>query len=151
LAGVVVVDCGYVHTCAMLGDGTVSCWGDNSYNELGDGTHTDRSSPAVVAGVSGATGLFLGNDQTCVLGSTGGVSCWGGDLQDLAGYGEVGLGTASYAPTPMAIPSFGGVVSMGIAGSGPSQTCAVMTGGTVDGWGYSANTGRSTPMPVVWP
>ena len=33
------------HTCAVLDDGTVSCWGANAYGQLGDGTNTLRKSP----------------------------------------------------------------------------------------------------------
>ena len=33
------------HTCAVLDDGTVSCWGANAYGQLGDGTNTLRTSP----------------------------------------------------------------------------------------------------------
>lgn len=39
---------GTATTCAVLEDGTVSCWGENGYGQLGDGTTLSRSTPAPV-------------------------------------------------------------------------------------------------------
>ena len=33
------------HTCAILNDGTVSCWGYNNHGQLGDGTQISRYTP----------------------------------------------------------------------------------------------------------
>ena len=38
-------------TCALLGDGSVECWGDNADGEIGDGTRIDRPSPVRVVGL----------------------------------------------------------------------------------------------------
>jgi alpha-tubulin suppressor-like RCC1 family protein len=38
LKGVVQADGGGDHTCAVRTDGTVWCWGDNDFGQLGDGT-----------------------------------------------------------------------------------------------------------------
>ncbi len=39
---------GLVHTCAVVDDGTVRCWGSNSYGQLGDGTIIDWTTPVRV-------------------------------------------------------------------------------------------------------
>lgn len=39
---------GWKHTCALLTNGSVKCWGSNANGELGDGTRTQRLTPVSV-------------------------------------------------------------------------------------------------------
>ena len=48
-AGVTQIGLGGAHSCAILSSGGVKCWGENSSNELGDGTTTNRSTPVDIS------------------------------------------------------------------------------------------------------
>jgi len=44
------ITAGDTHTCALISDGTVTCWGNNGFGGLGDGGNTDRNVPVAVTG-----------------------------------------------------------------------------------------------------
>src|SRR5207302_6500695 len=46
---VVATPGGIFHTCAILGDGTLWCWGYDAFGQLGDTMMMDRATPAKVA------------------------------------------------------------------------------------------------------
>jgi alpha-tubulin suppressor-like RCC1 family protein len=45
------------HSCALLRDGRVMCWGGNSSGQLGDGTTTDSAAPIPVLDITSAVAL----------------------------------------------------------------------------------------------
>jgi alpha-tubulin suppressor-like RCC1 family protein len=81
-----------------LETGAVTCWGDNSGGELGDGTTEKRSMPVQVQDLSNALQLALGAGHSCALLSDHTVWCWGrGDL------GELGDGTMNSSSRPVMV------------------------------------------------
>jgi alpha-tubulin suppressor-like RCC1 family protein len=83
-SGVRDVAMGKDHSCALLEDGTMRCWGDNEDGQLGDGTLVRRNTPAVVcadeacaAPLSGVLAIDAGGDHTCALLEGGLLRCWG--------------------------------------------------------------------------
>ena len=124
----------------------MTCWGaGSSFGQLGIGYATSQT-PVAVPGLTGLVGIFVGSDTSCAVLGSGGMSCWGDN-----GFGQVGDGTTLTRTSPTTVPSFTGVAQPGLAGSGPYETCTLMNDGTVDCWGYSQDTGRSTSTSVVWP
>ena len=148
--GPVQLRLGRTFSCARLADGTVGCWGDNSFSELGaDVSVVTRPKPDLVPGVHDATALALGNSFGCVLTARGTVECWGRNLE-----GELGDGTVLNRPDPRAVVGVEGAVEVAC---GHGHACARMDGGALWCWGNNSNgqlgnglTGASyTPTPVL--
>jgi alpha-tubulin suppressor-like RCC1 family protein len=66
-------------TCAILGDGTVQCWGMGAHGELGNGREgmIYFEPRPVAAMLSGVVDLAIGNGAGCAALGDGSVSCWG--------------------------------------------------------------------------
>ena len=80
------------HTCAILDDGTVSCWGSNQYGQLGDGTNTDSSTPTPTSSLGAgrtAVSIAAGTAHTCALLDDATVACWG-----MANFGQLANGAS---------------------------------------------------------
>ena len=75
------------HSCALLGDGSARCWGDNAAAQLGDNTTTDRLTPVPVSGLAYGTSLDVGGWVTCAVATPGAVTCWGADQEGMLGDG----------------------------------------------------------------
>jgi hypothetical protein len=48
------------HACVLLSNGTVQCWGKNANGQVGDGTMTERLTPATVADLSDVVAIDAG-------------------------------------------------------------------------------------------
>ena len=64
------------HGC-LLKAGALSCWGDNYYGAVGDGTNTTRAEPVPVGEPSGWLSVSAGHERTCALREGGALFCWG--------------------------------------------------------------------------
>ena len=74
---------GSAHTCAILDDGSVSCWGFSGYGGLGDGTDINRNTPTQTSTLgTGRTAVAVSSGfwHTCAILDDGTVSCWGRNL-----------------------------------------------------------------------
>ncbi len=86
--GVTTVSTGFAHTCTIVG-GEVQCWGDNRWQQLGDGTSAAKFTPVFSATPPNATAVSAGREHTCAI-IDGGVQCWGH-----VGYGLLGDGSTA--------------------------------------------------------
>jgi len=116
---------GLVHSCILLENGLVRCFGDPDY--LGNAGNTD-SGPVTVQGITNAIAVHAGGDQTYVALADGTARAWGGNW-----YGELGIGSESdMEPTPLLIPNLNNVVAFS---SGYGFACALNNLGEVYCWG----------------
>ena len=137
---------GYFHTCVILDNGTVKCWGSGLYGVLGGSlkVHGDQPGemgdalPTVNLGTGhAAVALAVGGTTSCVLLYDGSVKCWGWNIS-----GELGLGDTAvrgYFPADMgdALPAIAlgtGRTATAIA-AGANHTCAVLDDGSLKCWG----------------
>lgn len=114
----------FVHACALLRDGSVSCWGDNRFG----------AAPPSVALSQRATALAVGGDHACALLADRTVSCWGaggwGASYEPAGPCPGFCGYSVCGPKPRAVPNLANVTLLRAASNGSTATCAV----TADHW-----------------
>jgi alpha-tubulin suppressor-like RCC1 family protein len=143
-----VIASGDNHTCALLANGTMMCWGLNSDGELGNGTWTPFSSgglstPVEVSGLSGITAIALGAFHTCALIADGTVECWGHNS-----YRELGNGTDTSSLTPVGVSGLSGVIAIS---AGAYHSCVVLANGTAKCWGANGagELGNGT-TGVIW-
>jgi hypothetical protein len=65
------------HACMATRDGTVSCWGDNSWAQLGPREPDHCDAPLEVARLRDVRQLALGQYHSCARLGSGDVQCWG--------------------------------------------------------------------------
>lgn len=93
------VSAGGSHTCAILGDRTVQCWGRNQYGQLGNETTLQsRSTPVDVLDLEGAVDVAAGSGFNCAVLEGGGVACWGLNTQGQLGASDARTGSAYMHP-----------------------------------------------------
>ena len=112
----------------------------------------DTFAPAATLTITtaGATAIAAGTDHSCALLLGGTVQCWG-----LNQYGQLGNGRTS--GTSSRRVKVTGITTATAIEAGFDHSCALLSGGTVECWGFNANgrlgngtyTNSSTPVPVT--
>ncbi|MFW5741581.1 MAG: RCC1 domain-containing protein, partial [Myxococcota bacterium] len=110
------------HTCAVLSDDSIWCWGDNAKGQLGIGATTPTESPTPVrVGGAGAESVTLGHTSSCAVDDIGALACWGDNSE-----GQLGTGGTTPLFAPPLEPA---LMPVQIADAGTWTTaCAVLDG-----------------------
>jgi hypothetical protein len=129
----VAVSAGSLHTCALLADTTVSCWGANPDGRLGNNNGAVVNVPTVVAGLSGVTSVVSGFTHTCAIGASGNVFCWGDNDRGMLGnHGFTGASSS----TPQQVTGVTGATTLAVGRYG---ACATLTNGSIRCWPEAVN------------
>ncbi|MCX6130155.1 MAG: hypothetical protein NTX25_13950, partial [Proteobacteria bacterium] len=151
------VSTGFNHTCAVLDNGTVKCWGGNSSGQLGYGDTTNRFSPPEQSLDLGAgrTALAISTsqDSSCALLDNGSVKCWGANTYGQLGYGDT---TQRLSPSSLAIDFGASLTVKSLPRAGRYYFCAILSDDTARCWGNNGSgalgdgtsTNRSTPVAL---
>lgn len=135
---------GVAHQCSLDADGTVWCWGDNRFDQLGISTETETLAvPAQVEGLEPIRQLSSGILHSCALDWAGGVTCWGGWMS--AALGEAPQEGPPHSP-PVDIPPARQLISNW------GQTCALTRSEGSDAvwcWGLTQPEGHREDVVFV--
>jgi alpha-tubulin suppressor-like RCC1 family protein len=137
---------------ALATDGTVWTWGDNTKGGLGNGSGQVGQIPVEVPNFTGAISVAGGDNFSIAVRSNGTVWGWG---TNTAGQ----LGTGGTSPNPVTAPvQASGITTATAVTAGFNHGLALLTGGTVVGWGNNAygqvgdgSSGNIRPTPVSLP
>ena len=133
IGGAVGISVNGYHSCVLLQDGHVKCWGANFYGQLGDGINVggDSVTPVDVAGIATAIGISTGLQHSCAVLSNGTVKCWGNN-----GYYQTGRDIADSSTNPTAVTGISGATAVS---AGAGHTCAFIGTNDVKCWGNGSN------------
>ena len=107
---------GGLHTCALLDDATVACFGDNQFGQLGLDDLLDRNGARMIPELTNIRALALGAYTSCAVRSDETAHCWGRN-----DFGQTGDGTTQHHVTPRQVPVGQPVAQVAV---GSAHACA---------------------------
>ena len=135
---------GELSTYALLEDGTVWSWGDNSNLKMAKSDPTKPNmKPTKIDALSNIVDIAAGRAHACALDKTGTMYCWG-----LGSSGQLGNGDTSSRSVPTKVV-FEPVQKPNQIFAGAVATCASFSSGTMSCWGGTE--GTSSPIIVKKP
>jgi alpha-tubulin suppressor-like RCC1 family protein len=148
-SSVVSIAAGDGHTCAVMADGGINCWGRNFFGQLGATSPTSLVPIEAAPAGSGFVTVSAGSEHNCALTSSGGAKCWGNNEN-----GRLGNGNTTGGSPKVDVAGLGSGVTTIVAGA--LSTYAVTTGTGAFAWGLNGqsqlgngtNTESTTPVDV---
>ena len=167
-----LITAGGYHTCAVLANGRVLCWGQNTQGQLGLSNQSNTyvpstvvepnigSSPATYSPLGNVVAITAGNQHTCALTASGRVLCWGYNDLGECGRPATGLSPAGESfqvigaravfsgwnsSTSTGTPLSSTIVSIS---AGQDHTCAVAFNGESYCWGSNSFGQITTDLTV---
>lgn len=138
------------HVCVIATGGQLSCWGNNSYGQVGDRTKITRLVPTVISSKN-IKQVAIGGSGTCSVSTYGELRCWGQHSSS----GSLGAGTPSNRSitSPLVILDKN-VTKVAMSTNGG---CAILNSGALMCWGQNdfgqtlpgSTTNQLTPVEVV--
>lgn len=117
---------GRTATCGLQRDGSLWCWGDNTFGQMGDGTNSFRDRPVPIQ----PPGHFLAVDldaHVCAVRADHTLWCWGAGKQ-----GQLGDGGGADRASPVQV---GREATWAAVTVGAGWTCGVRQDGSQLCWG----------------
>ncbi len=118
------------HTCGLLNNGSVVCWGSNNYGQIGNGSSGGYAlNPVFVNTTESFVSIAAGGSHTCGLLTNGSMMCWGNN-----DYGQIGNGSKGTALNLVLVNSTESFVSIA---AGAAHTCGLLNNGSMMCWGQN--------------
>ncbi len=145
------ISAGSYHSCALLDDDTIKCWGHNAYGQLGQGDTVQRGDaaselgdnlPIVALGSGRTTREVVTYDAygTCALLDDFSVKCWGDNI-----WGQLGQGnTATRGDQANELGDNLPAINLGTSrtaqaiATGRYHVCALLDDDSVKCWGINS-------------
>ncbi len=142
----VAITAGASHTCVIVDDGSVRCWGNGVSGRLGYGNQAtigDNESPAAAGAVDIGAGrravaISAGDFHTCVIRDDGALVCWGFGSAGQLGRGNTADIGDDETPGQAGPAPLGGHAVRAVSG-GKGHTCVVLDDGSARCWGFGAD------------
>lgn len=145
------ISAGATHTCALLDNNGIKCWGDNLNGQLGYNDTTDRGDGA--GDMASLTTVNLGKGRTakaisagfqysCALLDNNSIKCWGANNSGQLGQDDTinrgDAATVGHTMATLSAVNLGGRTAKSVSAS-VFHTCAILDDNTVKCWGGNAN------------
>lgn len=131
---------GGLHTCVLIEQGRIRCWGNGATGQLGYGSidsigDDELPDSAGDLPLPAATSIAPGGAHTCAIFESGDLRCWGFNTSGQLGLGNSALVTAIGDDEPLDnLPRIDLVAPVNGAGAGLVQTC-IRESGQLRCWG----------------